>query len=158
MTVKRFQILKLELGSDYIIGILILTSNRVGIFDEAFKSRIQLNLRYENLDKSQRLKIWMNFISRLEALQVENGGGIPGLQMNVKEIRDHIESLATPKLNGREIRNVISTARQLAMYRCQPLGYSHLRTVIAEAEKFDDYLTKLHGFSADEMQQDKGAR
>lgn len=130
----------------------------MGIFDEAFRSRIQLNLRYENLDKGQRLQIWENFISRLEALQAENKGSGPGLELNVKEIRDHVDSLATPNLNGREIRNVISTARQLAMYRGQPLGYSHLESVIVEAEKFDRYLTKLHGFSADEIQQDKRER
>ena len=36
---------------EYYEGILILTSNRVGTFDEAFKSRIQLSLHYENLGK-----------------------------------------------------------------------------------------------------------
>ncbi|KAI1061472.1 hypothetical protein LB506_011912 [Fusarium annulatum] len=42
---------------EYYDGIFILTSNRVGIFDEAFKSRIQLNLRYKNLDRDQRRQI-----------------------------------------------------------------------------------------------------
>ncbi|UPX17725.1 uncharacterized protein EKO05_0008065 [Ascochyta rabiei] len=36
----------------------------VGKFDEAFKSRIQLSLHYEKLDKGQRKKIWRNFLSR----------------------------------------------------------------------------------------------
>lgn len=137
------------------LGILILTSNRVGIFDEAFKSRIQLNLRYQNLDRDQRLKIWRNFISRLERL-ADNSGG---LEINAKDILSHIDNLATPQLNGREIRNAISTARQLARYREQALGYNHLQSVIAEAEKFDQYLKDLHeGFSADELQNDKGER
>ncbi|KAF9876751.1 hypothetical protein CkaCkLH20_05597 [Colletotrichum karsti] len=56
---------------EYYDGILILTSNRVGTFDEAFKSRIQLNLRYENLDESKRLKIWGNFINRVENLEMD---------------------------------------------------------------------------------------
>ena len=34
---------------EYFEGILILTSNRVGTFDEAFKSRLQLALHYEKL-------------------------------------------------------------------------------------------------------------
>lgn len=50
------------------LGILILTSNRVGTFDQAFKSRIQLALHYENLKKPQRRKIWCNFFTRLRDL------------------------------------------------------------------------------------------
>ena len=34
---------------EYYEGILVLTSNRVGVFDEAFKSRIQLALHYPTL-------------------------------------------------------------------------------------------------------------
>lgn len=50
---------------EYYEGILILTSNRVGTFDEAFKSCIQLSLHYENLGKRQCRKIWKNFLSHL---------------------------------------------------------------------------------------------
>ncbi|KAI1144801.1 hypothetical protein F4825DRAFT_467828 [Nemania diffusa] len=48
---------------EYYDGILILTSNRVGTFDEAFKSRIQLALHYKNLSENQRSQIWSNFLS-----------------------------------------------------------------------------------------------
>ena len=44
-------------NSKHTVGILILTSNRVGTFDEAFNSRIQLSLHYENLTCSQRRTI-----------------------------------------------------------------------------------------------------
>jgi hypothetical protein len=47
---------------------LILTSNRVGTFDEAFKSRIQLALHFDNLDTDRRAKIWAKFIDRLAEL------------------------------------------------------------------------------------------
>ncbi|KAK3694520.1 hypothetical protein B0T22DRAFT_496910 [Podospora appendiculata] len=111
--------------------------NRVGTFDEAFKSRIQLNLRYKNLDRGQRLQIWDNFIDRLEKLLVTNLG------INASEIRAHIHTLAEPELNWREIRNALSAARQLVMYR----------------KKFDEYLTEVHGnFTNEEMQRDKGER
>lgn len=127
----------------------------MGIFDEAFKSRIQLNLRYQNLDRDQRKEIWTNFIHRLECLAKDRAG----LELDAKDIYNHIDNLAAPGLNGREIRNAISTARQLAKYRDEPLGYNHLQSVIAEAEKFDRYLTELHeGFTADERQNDKGER
>ena len=52
---------------EYYDGILILTSNRVGTFDEAFKSRIQLSLRYKRLQRHQRKQIWLNFMSHLGA-------------------------------------------------------------------------------------------
>jgi SpoVK/Ycf46/Vps4 family AAA+-type ATPase len=42
---------------EYHEGIVVLTSNRVGTFDEALKSRVQLALHYENLTRSQRLRI-----------------------------------------------------------------------------------------------------
>lgn len=125
-----------------------MTSNRVGIFDEAFKSRIQINLHYQNLDRAQRLEIWRNFISRLERLAYDNGSP----DIDAEDILRHINNLARPELNGREIRNAISTARQLARYRMQPLGYNHLQSVITEASKFDQYLKDLHGvFSADDL-------
>lgn len=46
---------------EYYEGILILTTNRVGTFDEAFKSRIQMSLRYERLERHQRKRVWLNF-------------------------------------------------------------------------------------------------
>jgi len=53
---------------EYNVGILILTSNRVGTFDEAFKSRIQLALHYKNLDTFQQKKIWRNFLASNQRL------------------------------------------------------------------------------------------
>ncbi|KAF6808464.1 AAA family ATPase [Colletotrichum sojae] len=153
---------------EYYDGILILTSNRVGTFDEAFKSRIQLNLRYKNLSEDQRLKIWKNFIDRVEKLDklriagastVRNSSGRQDLGINADEIRSHIPELAQTNLNGREIRNAISTARQLAVYREQPLGYKHITSVIGEAKKFDEYLKELkQGYSADDISYGQGIR
>jgi AAA+ superfamily predicted ATPase len=54
---------------EYYDGILILTSNRVGTFDAAFRSRIQLAIPYPCLLKAQRRQIWNTFISRLQNLE-----------------------------------------------------------------------------------------
>ncbi|CAI7642308.1 unnamed protein product [Penicillium pancosmium] len=54
---------------EYYEGILILTSNRVGTFEEAFKSRIQLALHYKNLSVDQRQRIWWNFLDRFRVME-----------------------------------------------------------------------------------------
>ncbi|KAI8626648.1 hypothetical protein F5Y19DRAFT_217040 [Xylariaceae sp. FL1651] len=153
---------------EYYDGILILTSNRVGTFDEAFRSRIQLTLRYEKLNEHQRYKIWENFIRRLETLdysrQTITSASLPirpnsGFGFDFTDLRAHLAELAARNLNGREIRNAISTARQLAMYKREPMKYRHLERVIKETSKFEDYITELNrGFSADEILKDKGER
>ncbi|KAE9374916.1 P-loop containing nucleoside triphosphate hydrolase protein [Stipitochalara longipes BDJ] len=154
---------------EYYDGILILTSNRVGLFDEAFKSRIQLTLRYKNLEEPQRLQVWENFIARLESFQSlsesltiqskQNTHGGIDMGINSKELRKMLPQLAVAKLNGREIRNAVSTARQLAMFRKEPMGYEHLRVVIEEAKKFDAYLLELNkGFTSDQIMKDGGER
>ncbi|KAI0968984.1 ATPase [Xylaria arbuscula] len=150
---------------EYYDGILILTSNRVGTFDEAFRSRIQLTLRYENLTKLQRHKIWTNFVRRLEKLESSKAAAAssssPTTRVNsdfgfdFKDITEHIDELAERNLNGREIRNAISTARQLAMYKREPMNYKHLQRVIKETSNFLAYLHELRGFTADEIMKDR---
>src|ERR1700753_2329243 len=113
---------------EYYEGILILTSNRVGTFDEAFKSRIQLSLHYENLSKPQRIKIWKNFINRLQSLQETD--------IDFDDINCYIGELADHEMNGRQIRNAITTSRQLARFRGQNMSYAHLNHAIKVASKF----------------------
>lgn len=140
---------------------MILTTNRVGKFDEAFKSRLQLTLRYRNLDEGQRLKIWRNFLRRLRLVDKRVRASVISKEygIDVAEISGHLEELSKENLNGREIRNTISTARQLASYKQCSLGYAHLRTVIDETKGFEEYLINLHsGLTQDEIQKDLGER
>lgn len=45
------------------------------------------------------------------------------------------------------------------MYKCEPMGHEHLNRVINETRKFGEYIKELkRGFSADEIQKDKGTR
>jgi AAA+ superfamily predicted ATPase len=129
---------------EYYDGILILTSNRVGTFDAAFKSRIQLALHYQNLDFPSRRKIWRNLMNRLKNMEEPN--------IDFEDIADHIDDLAKEDMNGRQIRNAITTARQLAQYKGKDFCYAHLKHVISVAGKFDKYLrTVKEGFSDDEI-------
>lgn len=136
---------------EYYEGILILTSNRVGTFDEAFKSRIQLALHYPTLGPYKRGKIWENFLKRLEKLK--------DTSVDISDIRDHVEQLQNVDMNGRQIRNVITTARQYAKWKNVTLTYKHLKEVIDIAGEFDVYLDGLHGGQTqDELAKEDGVR
>lgn len=154
---------------EYYEGILILTSNRVGTFDEAFKSRIQLSLHYESLTKSQRRTIWENFLNRLNNLENENSsiGPIEGRkrkfeesrEINFDEIERHLADLAEEQMNGRQIRNAITTARQLARFKNESMTYRHLEHVIRISRKFDKYLEKVRdSYTDDQVAREDGIR
>ena len=136
---------------EYYEGILVLTSNRVGTFDEAFRSRIQLALHYPVLGPYQRLRIWENFLNRLESFGDD--------KVDVADLRDHLEDLKEEKMNGRQIRNVITTARQYAEWKGSMLTYKHLSDVIEVSGRFDKYLDQLNGgFTQDQLAEDEGLR
>ncbi|ETS73988.1 hypothetical protein PFICI_13854 [Pestalotiopsis fici W106-1] len=152
---------------EYYEGILILTSNRVGIFDEAFKSRVQLALHYPPLDYKGRWEIWNNFFSLLRRQQ-ENKQSVAdgfsnvtladGESISQEELCDKIDVLAKEELNGRQIRNAITTARQLARFRGQPLGFAHLAQTIRIANEFEEYVEKTHGHKAGDYAKAAGMR
>lgn len=121
-----------------------MTSNRVGTFDEGFRSRIQLALHYDKLTQTSRLRVWENFIDRLESFKLAN--------INIHDIRKHLIELSSIELNGREIRNAVTTARQLAMFKNKPLDFDCLKHVIEVSGSFDRYLKDVNeGMSADEL-------
>ncbi|KAH0547672.1 hypothetical protein FGG08_000161 [Glutinoglossum americanum] len=130
-------------------GILILTSNRVGTFDEAFKSRIQVSLHYPNLDKSSRRQIWQNFLITLKTVDPE---------ALIRELEERLDELAEYRMNGRQIRNCVSTARQLAEYREQRLSWEHFKQVIETAGEFDTYLKGVHGHTDDQWAREERIR
>lgn len=80
-------------------GILFLTTNRVGTFDDAILSRVHIQLFYPNLDESQRQKLWMTFLTKLEADR-------PSIQVKYA-VKEYLRSseMREFEMNGREIRN-----------------------------------------------------
>jgi AAA+ superfamily predicted ATPase len=139
---------------EYYEGILILTSNRVGTFDEAFKSRIKLALHYKALAKADRRKVWRNFIKALK--DDSTPGGQEGIDYD--DLDDHLDDLATHNLNGRQIRNAVATATELAQFRKQKLDFRHFQHVIRISGEFDTYLEKTHGHSDTQWARDQGTR
>jgi SpoVK/Ycf46/Vps4 family AAA+-type ATPase len=75
---------------EYYNGILILTTNRIGTFDEAFKSRVQLALHYPPLDEKGREEIWHNFMRALRKAEEI---------VDLEEMEDKLHVLAKHTLN-----------------------------------------------------------
>lgn len=135
---------------EYYEGILILTSNRVGTFDEAFKSRIQVAIHYDNLTKKSRKAIWRNFFDMIEDSAEEDA--------NMPELEGRLEELAAEEMNGRQIRNALLTARQLAKHRHERLDWEHLSQVIKTSAAFNKYLKNIRGHSDDQWAREEMLR
>jgi hypothetical protein len=58
---------------EYYEGILFLTTNRVGVIDPAFKSRVQMFLFYPKLSLDVTYKLYEKFIKRAEDEQDRTG-------------------------------------------------------------------------------------
>lgn len=126
---------------EYYDGILILTTNRVGSFDEAFKSRVQLALHYPKLEANGRQRIWTNFIHLLRD---------QGTDMDFDGLEREVRTLANMELNGRQIRNILWTAAQIAKFDRERLSYTQLELVVEITKEFEDYLLDTHGKRTDE--------
>ncbi|KAI8668144.1 AAA domain-containing protein [Fusarium keratoplasticum] len=126
---------------EYYDGIFILTTNRIGSFDEAFKSRIQLALGYPPLNEEDRLKIWSNFVQMLPRTKD---------RVDMEDLRMNLPKLARDEINGREIRNIITMARHLAKFRKETLRYQHMRDALRSSQKFSEYLNQVKGVSDDD--------
>jgi hypothetical protein len=140
---------------EYHDGIIILTSNRVGTFDEAFKSRIQLALHYPSLTKAKRYEIWTMFITRLRELGET--------QVDFGNLEDNRWELASYKLNGRQIRNAIQTSRQYVSWKNVKektiLNFEVLKEIIEISGEFDVYIDKLNnGMTPDQLAEEDGLR
>jgi GTPase SAR1 family protein len=93
---------------EYYSGILFLTTNRVGVMDLAFKSRIQMTLWYPKLSREVTLELYQMFINRTKKEQKDKNS----YQFKIKEkeilqfAAKHFDYLEKHKLdtwNGRYV-------------------------------------------------------
>ncbi|KAJ8227486.1 hypothetical protein LV160_009067, partial [Aspergillus fumigatus] len=84
---------------EYYPGIFFLTTNMLQDFDAAILDRIQLKLQYHDLDSSARQAIFRHFSAKI------------GAEISEDEIRNFAEV----SLNGRQIKNIIKLAHNVAM-------------------------------------------
>jgi hypothetical protein len=134
---------------EYYDGILILTSNRVGTFDAAFTSRIQVALHYDALDAESRRKIWHNFFDMVRTDEED---------VDLPDLLSHIDELVSQEMNGRQIRNVFTTARQLALFKKETLTWEHMEQALKSVRDFKRYLRRLHGHTEEQWARDEKLR
>ncbi|KAL8339827.1 hypothetical protein RB601_006107 [Gaeumannomyces tritici] len=149
---------------EYYPGVLVLTSNRVGELDEAFRSRIHVCLFYPKLDIDSSRRIWHKNLARIRSSAGD-------LEMDEDEItrfyeRQWKENQSSQRLriwNGRDIRNAFQTALALAQYeffeaRRDPdidmprpvLRADHFERVGSTSAFFDQYIGNMHGIDGDD--------
>ncbi|CAI6342066.1 unnamed protein product [Periconia digitata] len=137
---------------EYYSGILFLTTNRVGAFDDAFRSRIHLTLYYPKLDEKQSKKIWAMNIRRVKIMNESMPPGKPPIKYDKQRILEFAEeNYDTLRWNGRQIQNAFQTALALARFDVGPstdksprIKVRHFETIGQASIQFDEYLYDVH--------------
>lgn len=165
---------------EYYSGILFLTTNRPGVIDEAFLSRIHMAFRYPAIDLRSTKMMWNNILDR-----IERDNKNPNTEFTITFNRGNLLRFAEKDFlrreqkgkpwNGRQIRNAFNTAIGLGRYqRLQSLkdkGISpneaaacgekkfmtvkltkrNFEDVAAAALSFEDYIQDLRGMTNSEI-------
>uniref|UniRef100_A0A093VE36 Putative AAA family ATPase y4kL n=1 Tax=Talaromyces marneffei PM1 TaxID=1077442 RepID=A0A093VE36_TALMA len=102
---------------EYYDGIFFLTTNMLGDFDSAILDRIQLKLQYDDLDRSARKSVFQHFLREHSA-----------------DIEDEVlTQFSEVKLNGRQIKNIVKIAHNVAMSDNTGVCTSHLRLALTQS-------------------------
>jgi len=121
---------------------MILTTNRITSLDIAGQSRIHLAIRYDDLTRDQKIKVFQMFLRQLR----------PDSIKNEDDILNFIEEYGSEyKLNGRQIRNVVGAALSLARSRVNRVGgdgdermtVKHLKNVLKITKDFQEQLESI---------------
>lgn len=107
---------------EYYQGILFLTTNRISSIDHAFQSRIDLFLPYYSLTAQARRHVWKNFINHMGA-------------ENFEISESDLDKLSDIALNGREIKNLIKSAKMLSFQKGRKVETDRLYTLAEKRVK-----------------------
>ncbi|KAF5562049.1 AAA family [Fusarium napiforme] len=129
---------------EYYQGIMFLTTNQIAEFDVAIPSRIHLAIRYESLQTSQMEAIFDSFLRDLDERN---------LIEDYSDIKDWLDdSVYKEKLDGRQIRNMVTTALGLAHAESrsgggQKLNKRHLKRAFGNISDFKrDFNTQMQRY------------
>lgn len=132
---------------EYYQGILFLTTNRIGTFDDAFISRIHVSIHYPGFSDADRGEVWESFFKKLE----RDRGDTVNIPPATRKFITSSKEVKAVKWNGREIRNAFQTAVALAEVEDEKddqgriiLKDSHIRSIVRMSGAFKKYLATLH--------------
>ncbi|KAI1204853.1 uncharacterized protein F4807DRAFT_314289 [Annulohypoxylon truncatum] len=133
--IQRNTIVSVLLRSlEYYDGILILTTNRLKSFDLAVQSRIHIAVEYNDLNQDQKQQIFMEFLNQLKVKDLIDPTKWDSIQTWVEE------EGRSKAFNGRQIRNIVSTAMGLAHADGRKLERKYLSLVAMNTSAFKDAL------------------
>lgn len=157
---------------EYYAGILFLTTNRIGDFDEAFASRIHMSLHYPALDQSSTVKVFQLNLDLIKN-RLKDRVKIDQAEI-ITAAAEHWRQHKDARWNGRQIRNACQTALALAEFDAQPQGkkydikekttakvhlkLSHLEVVSKAYLEFTDYLKAVNRGNAEWRAHESGLR
>lgn len=96
---------------EYYEGIIILTTNRIRSFDVAVQSRMHLAIQYDDLTPAAKSNIYYNLLCKIPKTKRD-------YDLQDARLRRVLEPLTRRgKMNGRQIRNVVTSACALANAR-----------------------------------------
>lgn len=105
-------------------------------------------LHYPPLDAPSRTAIWFNFLGMLRNDNED---------MDYGEIVERVDELAAHEMNGRQIRNAVTTARQLALFEGVPLGWGHVEMAMGAAADFDGHLRRVGAMAEEDWVMEGGS-
>jgi SpoVK/Ycf46/Vps4 family AAA+-type ATPase len=109
--------------------LVVLTTNRVGVFDETVRSRIHLVVCVQKWDALTRKKVWKKMLSTHSDDNYTAEGD---------QLLDQVKDFTELPLNGWEISNMVKMAAQLARAHDQKLRRDHFVVVSKNSKDFSD--------------------
>jgi hypothetical protein len=163
---------------EYYTGVLFLTTNRIGDFDEAFASRIHMSLYYPELDEDKTVNVFKLNLDLIQKRFEEQHRKLIFDPSTIENFaQQHYRQHKSARWNGRQIRNLCRTALALAEFEAQGdqddaeaeateidktktvnLQLKHFQTVQNAYLGFGQYLGDIRGTQGDQRASDYGLR
>lgn len=125
---------------EYFRGIIFLTTNLYSSIDTAFRSRVNIHLRFPPLAPEARLLLWRKFLERLPPMRavpapLETDPDAPPPREKSRCAADYLSEedlaeLSRWELNGREIKNAIKTVKSWCDAKAYDMSLSRLESGI----------------------------
>jgi len=127
---------------EYYQGIIFLTTNQIAQFNITIPSRIHITIQYDSLKRDQMEQIFKGFIQPLE-----NKGLVDNFNSIMEWLKEDVYNIG---LDGRQIRNIVTTALALARTEFKykggkyKLGKNHLKSIVYNTRSFkNDFIVQF---------------